>query len=160
VRVFGVSFYRVWAPLLLCVGLLAGSGGTAQALPYETDERCPNVNTVAFKLELEEEGHPELEAGDYYKVAQAYVTCMKQYDNSPNTWMIFYAGTHAMQWALGAGNLLLKTDKSTAQKAFVMVHQVYVYVVSAGIDNAQYGNDYLTMEGAALKQLASMGVKP
>jgi hypothetical protein len=140
--------------------LLAGSSGKANALPYETDERCPNVNTIAFKLQLAEEGHPELEALDYFKVATAYVACMKQYDSSPNTWMIFYAGTHAMQWALGAGNLLLKTDKSSAQKAFILVHQVYGYVVSAGIDNAQYGNDYLTMEGAALKQLAAMGVKP
>lgn len=156
---FGVSPIRVWA-LSLVLGLIAVAPVPARALPFETDDRCPNVNTVAFKLQSAEQGHPELEPTDYVKVGNAYIACMKMYDASPNTWMIFYAGVHAMQWIYGGANMLAKTDKAQAVSGFKLVHEVYIYLVSAGIQNAQYGTDWITLDAAALKQLAALGGKP
>lgn len=150
--------------LVAVLVLLAALTSSASALPFTTDPRCPNVNTAVASLEQQEAAAPQNEPTYYLQIAQAYETCMQAWSRSGNTWQVFWAGTHAMQWAAGAAAL---SDTGTTQggagssqiasDAYTLMHRDYQIMQDLGLGSAQYGDEWDALDALARQKL---GIAP
>jgi hypothetical protein len=141
--------------MLLIPAFLLAASSAASALPFTGDDRCPNVNQTAVSLQAHEAVAPQDAPKDYLTLAQAYQKCMALYNTNGNMWQVYWAGTHAMQWAYAAGDMLQSSDPRSASQAYQIVHDTWLFLESAGIDNAQYGTQWRTLDQAADAKLTA-----
>jgi hypothetical protein len=141
--------------MLIVPAFLVATCAAASALPFTGDDRCPNVNQTAVSLQQHEAAAPQDAPKDYFALAQAYQKCMMLYNTNGNMWQVYWAGTHTMQWAYAAGEMLQSSDPRSASQAYELVHQTWLFVQAAGIESAQYGNEWPSMDHAAFVKLTA-----
>jgi hypothetical protein len=58
-----------------------------------------------------------------------------------------------MQWAAGAASLLATSNPQGAQAAYALVHKLYTTMVPLGINDAQIGTQWQTLDALARQKL-------
>jgi hypothetical protein len=147
--------------VILVAALVLAVTPAASALPFTGDPRCPTVNALAAKLDVQEQSAPQNAPQFYLQMAQEYQRCMRLYANAGNVWQAYWAGTQAMQWANGAANLFASSagpnpggaSVSVMKPAFTLIHTVYDVIVQLGVEDAQYGPQWQALDSLAQEKL-------